>query len=354
MADDAVPTKWTGGVAVVTFPEHLDASSAVGVSEQIRSAAGNGAAVVIADMAATASCDRAAVDALIRAHHLAAVSQAELRLVVGSPPVSRMISDAGLDRLVAVFRSVETAIAAGGPRGYAAPDDAVLQARALQWPARPRAGESNGSGSADLNAAVLRQLIDTLDDGIMLADGGGTIVLASRRLAAMFGYEEGELTGQPVESLVPADLRGRHRNERGAYALAPVSRAMAHRARLVGVRKDGATVPVTITLSPVPTASQHLTLAVVRDGTQAPRPDDLASLARAAVSDREKHSEALLDRVVSSLFQVGYSLQAAADQPTDVARDRIAEALLVLDAVIHEIRDHVFRSRRSTGTQNAQ
>ncbi len=156
MTDDAVPAMRTCQVAVVAFPALLDASSAVGVSEQIRAAVGNGAAVVIADMAATASCDHAGVDALIRAYHLAAVSQGELRLVVRAPPVSRMISDAGLDRLVAVFRSVETANAAEGTGGPAARDDEALQARALQWQVRPRARQSNGSGRVDVNAAVLR------------------------------------------------------------------------------------------------------------------------------------------------------------------------------------------------------
>ena len=67
-------------------PELLDASSAAAVSEQILAAIGNGAAVVIADMSATTSCDRSGVDALIRAYHLAAASEAELRLVVGVPP----------------------------------------------------------------------------------------------------------------------------------------------------------------------------------------------------------------------------------------------------------------------------
>ena len=77
----------------------------------------------------------------------------------------------------------------------------------------------------------------------------------------------------------------------------------------------GATIPVTITLSLVPTASGRFILAVVRDATRTPRAEDLASLVRAAASDHEKHSEELLDRIVSRLFDVGVSLQAAADQP---------------------------------------
>ncbi|MGO8957339.1 MAG: PAS domain S-box protein [Streptosporangiaceae bacterium] len=350
MTDGIVSADWTGRFAVVAFPEHVDASTAPGISDQLRAAVGKGTAVVIADMSATAWCDRAGVDALMHAYQLAAVSNAELRLVVREPAVGRVVSDAGLDRLVAVFRSVEAA-AAGDRGGYLGPDDAVQRAFAPQWAVRPRAGQSNGSGSVELNAAVLRQLIDTLDDGIMLADDDGTIVLASRRLAAMFGYEDGELTGQPVEALVPPGLRGVHREDRAAYARAPVSRPMAGRVRLVGVRKDGATLPVTITLSPVPTASGHFILAVVRDATRAPRLDDLASLARAAASDRDKRSEELLDRVVSSLFHVGISLQAAAHQPAQVARERITDALLRLDEVIHEIRDHVFRARSSGNGQ---
>ena len=76
---------------------------------------------------------------------------------------------------------------------------------------------------------------------------------------------------------------------------------------------------------------------------------DLASLIRAAASDGEQRSEVLLDRVVRSLLHVGLSLQDAADQPAEVARQRITDALARLDEVIHEIRDHLFRSRRSGG-----
>ena len=193
---------------------------------------------------------------------------------------------------------------------------------------------------------MLRQLIDTLDDGILLADDEGTIVLASRPLSEMFGYQYGDLTGRPVDALVPAGLRAVHGRARAAYARAPEARPMAGRERLAGVRKDGATLPVTITLSPVPTACGHLVLAVVRDATRSPLPGDLVSLARAAASDREKDTGKLLDRVVSSLFHVGLSLQAAADQPPDVARERISDALRHLDEVIHEIRDHAFRWRQ--------
>ncbi len=51
---------------------------------------------------------------------------------------------------------------------------------------------------------VLWNMIEAFNDGVALADGEGTLVLASRRLEKMFGYQHTELTGQAVElSLSP-------------------------------------------------------------------------------------------------------------------------------------------------------
>ena len=50
--------------------------------------------------------------------------------------------------------------------------------------------------------------------------------------------------------------------------------------------KDGATLPVEISLSPVPTASESFVLAVIRDATETGRRDDLLDLARGAVADQ--------------------------------------------------------------------
>jgi len=117
---------------------------------------------------------------------------------------------------------------------------------------------------------------------------------------------------------------------------------MGDRARLVGLRKDGATIPVQISLSPVPTATGHFVLAVIRDASEARRRDDLADLARAAIAEHTRRDQELLDRIVHALFRVGLGLQAAADLPGELARERITEALGELDDTIHEIRDYAF------------
>jgi anti-anti-sigma factor len=342
MAEGMEPLAWADQRAVVAFPEHVDGSNAAQIREQLLAAFDRGAAVVIADMSATITCDHAGIDAVARAYQQAAVRRADLRLVATAPAVRRLLAAQSLDQLLPVYSSVEAAVAAGEPDGLDPLGDPAPSAVAPPWPAPPRAG----SGPVSLNEAVLRRLIDALADGIVLADEDGRMVLANRRAAAMFGYSHGELGGQPVESLIPAGLRDVHRLDRATYALKPVARPMADRARLVGLRKDGSTIPVTITLSPVPTASGHFVLAVVRDATQEHVQDDLTDLVRGVLAERAHHAEELLDRVVGSLLHVGLSLDTAAGQPAELARERIGEALERLDDTTHEIRDHVFRFRR--------
>jgi PAS domain S-box-containing protein len=193
-------------------------------------------------------------------------------------------------------------------------------------------------------------LVDALDDGVVLTDDDGVMVLANRRAEDMFGYMPGELIGQPVESLVPADLRAAHIGQRARYAQQPTARPMAARARLPGRRKDGSTFPVRVSLSPVPTATGRFILAVIRDVTEDLPRADLADLARAAAAaEQARHGRGLLDRMVNSLLHVGLSLQAAIDLPHDVAVQQIADALRRLDDTIREIHDHVFADRGHDG-----
>jgi hypothetical protein len=77
---------------------------------------------------------------------------------------------------------------------------------------------------------------------------------------------------------------------------------MADRARLVELGKDGTTIPLTITLSPVPTATGHFVLALVRDATNDWEQDDLAGLVHAVLAEQAHHVEELLDRRLPPVF----------------------------------------------------
>jgi anti-anti-sigma factor len=330
MPDDQFAVQWRGRQAIVAFPAHVDVSNVDQLRDRLRSVIDRGAAVVVADMSGTLSCDHAAADTLARSCQRAAVNGAQLRLVVTAPAIRRVLGIEGLDRLVSIYPSLEAAEAAG---------PAVTPPLSLH----PAGDSPAGVSAAEaITPQLLWQLIDALGDGLLLTGEHGTIALVNRRCAEMFGYRREELIGLPVDVLVPSDVQAAHRSYRALYGQDPRSRPMGERARLAGLRKDGATFPAEISLSPVPTATGTFVLAVIRDATQPPQREDLAGLARGAASGRSPVAKDLLDRVVHRLFQVGLGLQEAANLPADVARERISVALDELDETIHEIRAYVF------------
>jgi anti-anti-sigma factor len=352
---DIYPVQWTGRQAVVTLPEHIDVSNAGQIREELLSVINRGAKALIADMTATISCDHAGADAVVRAHQRSVTSGTELRLVVTAQVVSRVLSLSGLDRLVSTYPSLEAAAAARAPAAVLAlaartpeteANDQAPAASAGRPRARLLAARPPGENGAAITPAVVWKLLDALQDGLAVADGDGAVALANRGLEEMFGYEHAELVGRPVESLIPAGLRAAYRGHWASCAQAPGTRPVGAGVRLVGLRKEGTTFPVEISHSPVRTAVGHFALTVIRDVTEAPRFEDLAELARAAVAaEQAPCGRVLLDTIITSLFHAGLSLQAAMDLPADAARQRITEALVHLDDTIREIRDAAFATR---------
>ncbi len=320
----------------MVLPEHIDATNTDMLREQLLALINQGAAVLIADMTATVSCDHGGADALVRAYHRASVSGSQMRVVVASPLVRRILFASGLDRLVPIYPSLEAALAARPPESAipAGPDQA-------------EAPDEDRLLAAATTSAVLWSLLDALTDGIALVTSDGFLALVNRQTEEMFGYPDGELTGQPVEVLLPAALREAHAGQRSGYEHEPATRPMGTRGRLVGLRKDGTTFPVQISLSPVPTATGRFTLAVIRDVTRVPPRPDLVDLARAVATRPQTRDAEFLGLVINSLFGVGLSLQDAADLPHDQAMRRIDEALRQLDDLIRDIRDHVFSGHDS-------
>lgn len=160
----------------------------------------------------------------------------------------------------------------------------------------------------------MRGLIDSFPDALALTDENGMIVLASQRLGAMFGYERGELTGLPVEKLIPAAVRAVHRRHRTGYAEMPRIRLKEDRARLAGLRKDGATIRVEISLTPVPAAGGQYTLAVVRKAPATRRDEYLPRFASAGTAGEAHQCRELelLGRIVNNLLFAALNLRGGA------------------------------------------
>lgn len=103
MIAEPYPVRWTGQrTAVVGLPEHMGLSNSAEIHSELLSVINRGASVLIADMTATVSCDHFGTDAVARAYQRAVSRGTDLRLVVTSQSVRRMLSIGGFDRLVSV------------------------------------------------------------------------------------------------------------------------------------------------------------------------------------------------------------------------------------------------------------
>jgi anti-sigma B factor antagonist len=104
-----------GDLAVVVLPTEVDASIADLLRQDLIAAFDQGVAILIADMSATTFCDSTALGALIGVHKRAAAAGAELRLVITSAPVHRIMHLTGADQLISLYPTLAAARAAPSP-----------------------------------------------------------------------------------------------------------------------------------------------------------------------------------------------------------------------------------------------
>ena len=71
----------------MTLPEHIGAAASGSIREQLLELLDRGAAVLIADMTGTLSCDRSGAAALLHAGQRASDGRAQLRVAVTAPAV---------------------------------------------------------------------------------------------------------------------------------------------------------------------------------------------------------------------------------------------------------------------------
>ena len=188
------------------------------------------------------------------------------------------------------------------------------------------------------SGSFLSMVLDRTSDGVLVADGEGTILYVNQPLLELFGYDRDDLIGQRIEILLPEALRSEHRHHLDEFHSSPRRRPMGREdLDIEGRRADGSSFPIDVKLDALPDST--LVVATVRDMTT-PRvlavehaldKIDLGGARGEAVLLR-----ASLDLVIQQLFGLGMSIAASASNEA-LLTERMTAALQGIDQIIEVV-----------------
>jgi len=164
-------------------------------------------------------------------------------------------------------------------------------------------------------------IFNHVNEGVLIVNNSGEILLTNPKLAEMFGYVESELAGEKVERLIPSVLAHRHEQYRRDYMKNPVRRPMGKNMSLHGKHKSGREFPIEISLSYYNSNDSLFVIAFIID-----------------ISDRFDQ-QAKIERMNSELKSLNESLEK-----------KVAERMLVLKEALHEL--EVSRDELSQALEN--
>lgn len=118
-------------------------------------------------------------------------------------------------------------------------------------------------------------LLEAAPDAMIVVRADGVIDLANAHAERMFHYGRHQLTGVPVEMLLPERFRPNHLAHRLQFLQRSIARPMGSgRTDLLGLRADGTEFPVEISLNPLDVGGEKMVVGAIRDMTVRQRAED--------------------------------------------------------------------------------
>ncbi|MBF0371267.1 MAG: PAS domain S-box protein [Magnetococcales bacterium] len=145
-------------------------------------------------------------------------------------------------------------------------EDALASLESTNWQLRAQAQKRRLVEEAlQASEQKYRSITESASDAIITADQWGNIITWNGGAERIFGYTLREITGQPVQKLMPEGYREAHNNgvqrvrEGGAWAV------IGQKVELYGMRANGETFPLELSLSSWKLEEETFFSAFIRD-----------------------------------------------------------------------------------------
>ena len=170
--------------------------------------------------------------------------------------------------------------------------------------AAPKAARAGDPAEAD---ARYRAIVETVSDAILVIDEMGGVISFNPAAERLFGYAEHEVLGRNVRILTPGPLRdGLARAASGPWTIGVSPQAL-------GLRKDGSTFPLELSLTGWRADGRGYFTGVMRDVSEQVRAQQLQQLLLGELNHRVKNSLAAVQAVVCQTLRNAPDLAAARD-----------------------------------------
>lgn len=115
--------------------------------------------------------------------------------------------------------------------------------------------------------ALLASILATVPDAMIVIDDRGIIASFSAAAEKIFGYEAGEVIGQNVRILMPSPDREAHDRYLSNYIATGVRRIIGYGRVVTGLRKDGTTFPIELSVGEAVSNGKRVFTGFIRDLT---------------------------------------------------------------------------------------
>ncbi len=114
----------------------------------------------------------------------------------------------------------------------------------------------------------LQSILDTVPEAMIVVDDRGIVQSFSAAAVKTFGWSAQEMIGRSVSVLVPSPHREEHDSYLARYRVTGVSRMIGTGRTVAGLRKDGSTFPMDLSVGEAEVAGRRFFTAFIRDLTE--------------------------------------------------------------------------------------
>lgn len=171
----------------------------------------------------------------------------------------------------------------------------------------------------ELAEIKFRGLLEFAPDSVIIVNSEGKIILINTQAEKMFGYNQDELIGEPIEVLIPERLREAHIRHRRDYYANPQMRPMGASLDVICQRKDGREFSSETSLSPMRSDEGLIVISVIRDITDRRKAEEKIKV---ALKEKEVLLREIYHRVKNNMQVISSLLKLQAEYIRD---EKVAE-----------------------------